>query len=252
MRRRFFVDRFEHDRAILQGDAAHHAARVLRVAPGQLFELSDGHAVWLARVETARRDAVEFSLLEPISVLPSKLDTSLLLSIVKFDRFEWALEKATELGVTEVTPLAAARSEKALIVAAAKRAARWEKILSEAAQQSRCLRTPALHPVVRPAEAFRAAAAGAPVTGPADDSAALLLFFSEFSGAQPLRNILQNCGPVRRVTLAIGPEGGWIEEERAAALALHFAEAGLGPTILRTETAVAAALASINYALGGP
>jgi 16S rRNA (uracil1498-N3)-methyltransferase len=251
MRRRFFVDRFEHGRAVLEGDAAHHAARVLRVAPGQVFELSDGHAVWLARVESARRDAVEFALVEPIDVPEPKLETVLLLSIVKFDRFEWALEKATELGVAEITPLAAARSEKALVAAAGKRATRWKKILSEAAQQSRRLRAPLLNPVVRPADAFRATAAGAAATRASDDSAPLLLFFSEGSGARPLRDVLENRGPIRGVVLAIGPEGGWTDEERAAALAVRFAEAGLGPTILRTETAVTAALASVNYALGG-
>jgi len=247
MRRRFFVDRFDRGRAVLEGEAAHHAARVLRVAPGQLFELSDGHSVWLARVQSARRDSVEFALVEPIAVPAPKFDTVLLLSIVKFDRFEWALEKATELGVAEITPLAGARSEGALVAAAAKRAARWKKILSEAAQQSRRVRAPLLQPLARPADAFRTAAV-APSTA---DPAPLLLLFSEFKEAHPLCNVLQNRGPVRRAVLAIGPEGGWTEEERAEALALHFAEAGLGPAILRTETAVIAALASVNYALGG-
>ncbi len=113
MRRRFFVECFEGRRAVLQGDAAHHAARVLRVAPGQVYELSDGSAVWLARVDAAGGKAVEFSLLEQLPAALPKLQTVLLLSIVKFDRFEWALEKATELGVAEIVPLAAARSEKA-------------------------------------------------------------------------------------------------------------------------------------------
>lgn len=241
MRRRFFVDRFDGRRATLAGDAAHHAGRVLRVAPGQLFELSDGNAVWLARVEAAKRYAVEFSLLEPIEISIPRLETVLLLSIVKFDRFEWALEKATELGVSAITPLAASRSEKALVAAAQKRSARWEKILSESAQQSRRLRAPDVHPVAGPAEAFRAAAASLP--------GAVLLFFSEASAAPPLRTILEPRRPCSRAALAIGPEGGWTDEERTAALVAGFAEASLGGTILRTETAVASALASINYAL---
>src|SRR5208282_586184 len=129
MRRRFFVDRFSGKRAVLQGDAAHHAGRVLRVAPGELYELSDGSAVWLARVDSSTRDAVEFSLLEQLPAALPKLETVLALSIVKFDHFEWAIEKAAELGVAEIIPLAASRSEKALVAAAPKRAARWERIL---------------------------------------------------------------------------------------------------------------------------
>lgn len=241
MRRRFFVDRFNGRRAMLTGDAAHHAGRVLRVAAGQLFELSDGHAVWLARVDAAKRDAVEFSLLEPVEVAASTLSTLLLLSVVKFDRFEWALEKATELGVTTITPLSAARSEKALVAAALKRAARWQKILTESAQQSRRLRAPTLNSLTRPAEAFRSAAAAGPRT--------VLLFFSEAPAVPSLRAVLESRRPCNHAVFAIGPEGGWTEEERAAALAAGFVEASLGHTILRTETAVTAALATVNYAL---
>ncbi|HUJ39124.1 MAG TPA: RsmE family RNA methyltransferase [Candidatus Acidoferrales bacterium] len=243
MRRRFFVERFDGRRAVLEGDAAHHAARVLRAAPGQMYELSDGRAVWLARVTAARGGAVEFELAEPVAAQPPAVPISLLLAIVKFDRFEWALEKATELGAAQITPLAAARSEKALVAAAAKRAARWQKILTEAAQQSRQMRAPVLHPATRADDAFRAARSAADAGGTA------LLFFSEFPGAPPLRSVLGNRTGVRGAVIAIGPEGGWTEEERSAALAAGFAEAGLGPTILRTETAVAAALGAVIYAL---
>ena len=246
MRRRFFVDRFDERRAVLSGDAAHHAARVLRAAPGQMYELSDGRSVWLAQVTAARRDAVEFTLVEPVVAGPAPFPMALLLAIVKFDRFEWALEKATELGVAEITPLAAARSEKALVAAAAKRASRWQKILTEAAQQSRQLRAPVLHSATRSAEAFRSAA------GASERGSAALLFFSEFAGAPPLRSVLQNHPTARRAVIAIGPEGGWTEEERSSALDCGFAEAGLGPTILRTETAVAAALAAVSFALTTP
>ena len=98
MRRRFFVDCFQNGHAALRGDAAHHLGRVLRAEPGQSYELSDGHSVWLARVESVGRDAVQFALLEPVAARKAHLAATLLLAIVKFDRFEWALEKATELG----------------------------------------------------------------------------------------------------------------------------------------------------------
>src|SRR5574337_2008298 len=148
VRRRFFVEEFDVDRAVLRGDAAHHLGRVLRAQPGQLYELSDGEALWLARTERVGRDAVEFALVERLPAHAQRLRLTLLLSIVKFDRFEWSLEKATELGVGEIVPLAAARSEKALLGAAAKRAARWQKILLESAQQARRLCVPVLRPAV--------------------------------------------------------------------------------------------------------
>ena len=86
----------------MAGDAAHHLGRVLRAEAGQLYELSDGKSAWLARIENVARDRVEFALIEAIPGRESALETTLLLSIVKFDSFEWALEKATEIGRAHV------------------------------------------------------------------------------------------------------------------------------------------------------
>lgn len=238
MRRRFFVQQqFTADSAALEGEAAHHLGRVLRAQPGQLYELSDGRQVRLARVEKVSRDRVDFTLLDEIPALAPTLDITLLLSIVKFDAFEWALEKATELGVTAIVPLAAARSEKALLAAANKRAERWKKILVEAAQQSRRLRVPILRGIAQPAEAFAAQA----------DVVKIML--SERPGAPPLRQIFEGQPARQQAALAIGPEGGWTDDELAAAKSGGFREASLGRLILRTETAVIAALAALNYAL---
>src|SRR5208282_1737408 len=223
MRRRFFVERFEGGRAVLLGDAAHHAARVLRVAPGQIYELSDGSALWLARVEAAGGKAVEFSLLEQLPAALPELQTALLLSIVKFDRFEWALEKATELGVAEIAPLAAARSEKALVSAAVKRAARWQKILVEAAQQARRLSPPVLAPL----ETSKAAFLQAFRASPPESAPGRLLFFSESKDAPSLRSVLVRPAPGSHVAVAIGPEGGWTGEEREAALRANWSEVSL-------------------------
>ncbi len=155
MRRRFFVEGFEGRSAVLRGETAHHLGRVLRAEPGQLYELSDGETVWLARTESVGREEVQFSLVESLPVEVQSVRITLLLAIVKFDRFEWAIEKATELGVDEIVPLAAGRSEKGLLAAAAKRAARWERILTESAQQARRLRVPILRELANPKDAFR-------------------------------------------------------------------------------------------------
>jgi 16S rRNA (uracil1498-N3)-methyltransferase len=238
MRRRFFVDKFEGNRAVMREEAAHHVGRVLRAQPGQLYELSDGTKVWLGRIETVTRDKVDFALIEELAATRAARETTLLLAVVKFDAFEWALEKATELGVSAIVPLAAARSEKALLAAAGKRAERWKKILLEASQQSRRVALPELRPLGKPEAAFLAQREG------------VRIFLSEAAEARPLREILQG-EKTERVALAIGPEGGWTEEEQKAALAAGFREASLGNLILRTETAVIAALANINFALGG-
>lgn len=236
MRRRFFIDKFQDSAATIDGEAAHHLGRVLRAQTGQLYELSDGRQVWLARIENVTRDRIDFALTEQLPAQPSALDITLLLSIVKFDAFEWAIEKATELGVITIVPVAAARSEKALIAAAAKRAERWKKILLEASQQSRRLRVPVLQEPLRAAQAFNA------------KDSDLRLMLSERGDAPPLREILKD-RQATSAALAIGPEGGWTDDEFAAAISAGFQEASLGHLILRAETAVISALSCLNYAL---
>jgi 16S rRNA (uracil1498-N3)-methyltransferase len=237
VRRRFFVEKFDGQRALVSGDRAHHLGVVLRAQAGQLYELSDGLRVCLGRIEKVTRDAVEFALLEELPAQEPRLHVILLLSVVKFDAFEWAIEKATELGVAEIMPLAAARSEKALVAAAEKRSERWRKIVLEAAQQSRRVKLPVLQPMARPELAF------------ASLGDRLGIFLSERAEAPVLRTVLSN-RVASKAILAIGPEGGWTDEERNAALKASFHEASLGRLILRTETAVIAAVASLSYALG--
>jgi 16S rRNA (uracil1498-N3)-methyltransferase len=237
MRRRFFVKPFTGQTAIIEGETAHHLGRVLRAQQGQLYELSDGAKVWLGRIEAVARDRIDFALVEELPVKHPTVDVTLLLSIVKFDAFEWAIEKATELGVAAIVPLAAARSEKALLAAAKKRAERWGKIVTEASQQSRRLRVPLLAALTVPEQGFAA------------HPEATKVLLSEQFDALPLRNTLSGVRP-RQAVLAIGPEGGWTDSEFAAAKAAGFCQASLGHLILRTETAVVAALASLNYAFG--
>jgi len=277
LRRRFFVDTFDAGRAVLAGDAAHHLGRVLRAEPGQLYELSDGTSVWLGKIEFADEDEIQFALVEPLPIRTSSLDKTLLLAVVKFDAFEWALEKATELGVSRIVPLVAARSEKALVGAAGKRSERWRKILLESSQQARRVNVPELGDAVRPEEAFAGSGEGlrillseradAPglkgvLSGATDPDAGEAAnteglnpgprFKNKTWGTQEEKSGLAQPGaPQQRgpaVILAIGPEGGWTDAELEAARRAGFREASLGGLILRTETAVAAALAALNYA----
>jgi 16S rRNA (uracil1498-N3)-methyltransferase len=221
----------------MEGDAAHHLGRVLRAEAGQLYELSDGQSVWLGRIESVVRDRVEFALVEELPAWRSAVDVTLLLAVVKFDAFEWAIEKATELGVNRIVPLAAARSEKALLTAALKRAERWKKILVEASQQSRRVSVPTLEALTRPEQSF------------ARQKEEVKLLLSERQDVPSMRTVL---GDQRSssVVIAIGPEGGWTDAELESAAQSGFKKVSLGKMILRTETAVIAALASLNYALG--
>lgn len=238
------MDKFESGAAALRGEAAHHLGRVLRAEPGQLFELSDGRHLWLGRTESVARDEIRFALVEQLPALVSKVHIDLLLAIVKFDRFEWALEKATELGADQITPLIAERSERNLVAAAAKRAERWRRILAESAQQSRRLHIPELINSTKTSDALKSA------------SAPIKVLLSEKPGAKTLRELIEpaaaswsDASPAR-VALAIGPEGGWTDAEFSAANRSGFREAGLGANILRTETAVCATLAAVQYAFG--
>lgn len=239
MRRRFFVEHFTGTTAVIEGDTAHHLGHVLRAQSGQLYELSDGSAAWLARIESVARNRVEFALLDQLPAPQSAPEITLLLAVIKFDAFEWAIEKATELGVHKIVPLAAARSEKGLLAAAAKRSQRWQKILLESSQQSRRLRIPQLDDLAKPSQSFAA------------QSANFRLMLSERSDAPTIRNTLPIAIPAqsRSAALAIGAEGGWTDDELAAARASGFQEASLGQLILRTETAVISALSILNFAL---
>jgi 16S rRNA (uracil1498-N3)-methyltransferase len=262
VRRRFFVEHFNSDSATLHGDAAEHLGRVLRAERGQLYELSDGQCVWLGRVERvalSKRGGsrIEFALVEPILAREPLLRITLLLALVKFDRFEWCIEKATELGATKIVPVAAARSDKVLIAAAPKRLERWNRILLESAGQCRRLRAPLLvaaiddsssraHPsrLVAATQAFQKASENCKIV------------LSERREAHSLREILLSAKAGAEVprpgssALAIGPEGGWTGDELAAARTAGFAEASLGENILRTETAVLASMAILQFALG--
>jgi 16S rRNA (uracil1498-N3)-methyltransferase len=241
MRRRFFVDHFDSNSASLRGDAADHLGRVLRAEPGQLYELSDGRTVWLGRIarvalSKSGKSEIEFELVEPVPAREPAVRIHLLLSIMKFDRFEWSLEKATELGVSEITPLAAERTDRPLLAAATKRRPRWEKILLGSAQQCRRLSPPVLHKPARPVEAFSLS------------TEALKILLCERPNTKHIRELLQSAhGP--DAAMAIGPEGGWTDAELASAGAANFVEASLGENILRAETAVIAALAILDYAI---
>lgn len=229
-RRRFFVDSFEGGFAVLSGDDAKHLARVLRAGPGQQYELSDNKNVRLAEITQVSPGEVRFRLLDRVLSAPSPVRVTLVASLIKFDRFEWLVEKATELGVAAILPVAAVRSESGLLDASRKRVERWRKIARESSQQARRLTLPEILP---PERLDRISITDLP----------LRFFLDEEPGATSLVKSLRPIPAVpASVAVLIGPEGGWTPAERAH-LAETWTPVSLGGQILRAETAGIAALA---------
>ena len=226
-RRRWIADEASGTRAALTGDHARHLSQVLRAQVGQEFEISTGTDVRLGRIIAVQPGRVEFELGEFIHT-PSPLPIVVAISIFKFDRMEWAIEKCTELGVAAIVPLIAARTESHLASAAAKRVERWRRIANQASEQSRRILPPEISDPMKLDHALALKAdAGIVLSEVAEDvtlTPALL-------------------GRARSCVLAFGPEGGWKEEELASFKAAGWTSASLGPRILRAETAVIAAVA---------
>ena len=237
-RRRFFVSEVLNGRAVIEGEDARHLTRVLRVEPGQRFEISDGAGVYLAEVAAARKEFVEFQVVDSVAPAPAMVRVSLLISLIKFDHFELVIEKATELGVAEIVPVIAARTEAGLEKAVPKRMERWRRIALEASQQSRRDRLPKLCAAVQFEKAL-------------EWNSRWRYWLDEEAGGEPLMRALPVVRSVDADSIAVlvGPEGGWTASERDSA-AVHIAwnRVSLGSQILRAETAAIASLAVVTAA----
>jgi len=236
MRRRFFVDEVRNGHAQIEGEEARHLTRVLRVETGQRYEISDNRSVYLAEIETARKESVVFRTLEKLPSPPPSARFELCAALIKFDRFEWIVEKATELGVTEIVPIEAIRSERGLEKAAAKRVERWRRIALEASQQSRRTHLPEIAEPIPLAQALVRRGTHRYVLDE-NPGAALLM------EALPAERTVQDT-----VSILTGPEGGWTDEERSSFSGAGWTPVSMGPLILRAETAVIAALAVVTQA----
>jgi len=252
MRRRWIADTVSPTtghptHAALTGDQALHLARVLRAEPGQVFDVVAAGFLHRAEIVTVSPGRVDFLLheeLESDAALPLRL----YLAVFKFDHFEWAVEKATELGVAQITPILARRTEKHLAQAAVKRVERWRRIAHEASQQSRRTSVPTvadptpLKPALeREQSPNRILLSETEQTLSLSDS----LGQSVPHSSQPHRDEWD-----RATALAIGPEGGWTPEEMSLFTTHNWTHVTLGPRILRAETAAIAAIAIAGTFLG--
>ena len=237
---RFFVDGPPEDgMLVLRGEDAHHAGRVLRLRPGEAVTLCDGRGTdYDCTVETVEKDAVACRVQDshPADTEP-KQRLTLYMALPKGDKMEFIVQKAVELGASEIVPYLSkncvSRPDKT-----DKKVERWRKIAVEAAKQCGRGVLPTVHAVVPAAEAVRLAA-----------QAETALFLYENEKQTGLRDALAG-GVGKTVSLMVGPEGGFAPEEAAAAKDAGLVSVSLGTRILRCETAPVAALAAVLYAGG--
>jgi 16S rRNA (uracil1498-N3)-methyltransferase len=240
MRRRFIADTWTSTTATLTGDQAAHLARVLRAEPGQIYDVVAGGFLHRAEITSATESQVSFLLHEELEA-DAALPLHLLLAIFKFDHLEWAVEKATELGVARITPILARRTEKHLAQAAAKRVDRWRRIALEASKQSRRTDIPEIADPIPLKLALER------------ETAAHRILLSETEQQTTLASALAAAAAKagdRTHALAIGPEGGWTPDEMTLFTTHHWQHVTLGPRILRAETAAIAAIAIAGTHLG--
>jgi len=241
-RRRFFVPhKLEPNGvAVLTPDQAHHLRNVLRLRAGQEVELFDGTGLGYSGTIQCRGSEIHIGPLRKMESLRAP-GTALVLAaaLIKPDRFEWILQKGTELGVEQFVPLettySAVRIPQARLEA---KMDRWQRIVREACKQSRRVTIPGVH-----APLPLAALLTAPEYSP------YVRFLLHEKAPEPISAGLKPEGPV---LLCVGPEGGWDTAEVGAAEDAGYRIVSMGTRILRAETAALAALAIFQFLLGFP
>ncbi len=234
----FVPARLEEGAAIdLPGEAAAHLGRVLRLGPGAELTLFDGRGgEWLAVIESLARGrgSVRVRSHRP-GGRESPLPLALAQGISRGERMDYTIQKAVELGVARIVPIAARRSVVRLDAARGeRRLEHWARVVQAACEQSGRTRLPELLPI---------ASLDAWLSGSVP-GLKLLLIRSEDACR------LSDLTLEPPVTLLIGPEGGFAQEEASAALRAGYRPLRLGPRVLRTETAAVAAMSALQALWG--
>jgi 16S rRNA (uracil1498-N3)-methyltransferase len=236
-RRRFYVpaDSIRDEVAALPSDQAHHLRDVLRLGSGEVVEIFDGAGSgYIGEVEF-RDAAVYVRNLQKIAAEEPPAQLILAAALIKSAKFEWVLQKATELGVHEIIPLQTRLSE--IDIPGGKialRLERWDRIVREAAKQCRRFAAPRIH-VPKSLPAFLAM--------PELSALPKILFYEKASELWRLNDGLNS----NRLVLCIGPEGGWEDREIDLARESGCGIFSLGPWVLRAETAAIAAVSIVQH-----
>lgn len=219
---------------ILKPDESWHAAKVLRLRPGDGLRITDGKGLlYHARLIKLDTKACEIEIYDVKKYKPPAYSIHLAVAPVKnMARFEWFLEKATEVGINEITPLICARSEKISV-----RTERLNKIITSAMKQSLGMFHPKLNEPAGFKDFIKPSKASAKFIG-----------WCETQSEPLLREV---CPPGRDVLVLIGPEGDFTADEVQAAEIAGFIPISLGKNRLRTETAALAACFIAHFVNGG-
>jgi 16S rRNA (uracil1498-N3)-methyltransferase len=227
-------------RVTLEGSAANHIRRVLRLAPGDALTMFDGRGgEYDARVEGMRKDAVLIAvgLHHPVE-RESPLAIALAQGVSRGERMDLVVQKATELGVRRILPVLTERTVVRLGTEQAdSRLRHWRAIAVGACEQCGRNSVPKIAPPLALADFLRSAGA--------DERQDARIVLSPAGGLQ-----IRDLDGARSLLLLIGPEGGLSESEQRAAADAGFRALSLGPRVLRTETAAIAALAALQQQLG--
>ncbi len=241
---RFFVpsQTFQDDRVMVRGALVHQLRDVLRMRPGDEIALLDNTG-WAYRVElaTVERDIVRGRVLEKWKLeTEPRTHITLYQGVLKGQKFDWVLQKGTDLGISAFVPMLCSRSVMSSVddINPA-RVDRWERIIAEAAEQSGRAVLPRLTGAMNFSDAC--AAAG-------QNSLSLIPWENERSTG--LAQALKSMPETRHLNLFVGPEGGFTDEEIAFANKRGLVSVSLGPRILRAETAGLVAASAVLYAMG--
>jgi 16S rRNA (uracil1498-N3)-methyltransferase len=241
---RFFVPpEWIQDRQVeLSGDFAHQVRNVLRLQAGDRIIVLDDTG-WECEVEltAVERDVVNGQVTaERQSTGEPRVHISLYQSVLKARKFEWVLQKGTELGIVEFVPIICEYSVVGDVAEIDNKQERWRRIIREAAEQSRRGRLPVLHPTMMFSQACQRAL----------DAGGMTAILYEQERTVSLKQALANsCGiaSVSKISLFVGPEGGFTPDEVYLASQYGLQAISLGPRILRAETAGLAAATAILY-----
>lgn len=225
-------------RRTIEGDAANHIIRVLRLKPGDPLIVFDGRGgEYTASIEAFRKDAVTVAVGDhSATTRESPFTLTLAQGVSRGERMDWVVQKATELGVTRIVPVMTERTVVKLdSKQSARKLAHWRGIAVAACEQSGRDRIPDIASPLVLHDFFR----------DADPQATRLLLSP--SGTQQVNDLQpKEAG----IVVLIGPEGGLAESEQRAAVAAGFVAVRLGPRVLRTETAAVAALTLLQHQFG--
>jgi 16S rRNA (uracil1498-N3)-methyltransferase len=240
-RRRFIADSWTATTASLTGDQAIHLARVLRAEPGQIYDIVSNGFLHRAEITSVSEQKIDFTLHEELSS-DAALPLHLLLAVFKFDHMEWAIEKATELGISRITPILARRTEKHLAQTALKRSERWRRIALEASKQSRRTTIPEIaDPITLKPALEQEQSPTRILLSETEQQTTLTAALTDSVRPTGYESVVLN-SPITHA-IAIGPEGGWTPEEISLFTQHQWQPVTLGPRILRAETAAIAAIA---------